>query len=76
MTRAKGGSVESPSFVSVVNADFKIAGFQSRFEEWAPPGVDVQALRNIVAERQRRSNRATPEVITPVTTPMAMTAPM
>ena len=56
MTRAKGGSGEGPSFVSVVNADLQIAGFQSRFEEWAPPGIEVKTLRDIVAERQRRSS--------------------
>lgn len=41
MTRAKGGTTEGPSFVSVVNADLRIAGFQSRFEEWAPPNVTM-----------------------------------
>jgi len=75
MTRAKGGSGDGPSFVSVVNADLQIAGFQSRFEEWAPPGIEVRTLRDIVADRQR-SSRATPPVTAPATTPMAMTAPM
>lgn len=76
MTRARGGSGEGPSFVSVVNADLQIAGFQSRFEEWAPPGVEVKTLRDVIAERQRRSSRATPPVTAPATTPMEMTAPM
>ena len=76
MTRAKGGSGEGPSFVSVVNADLKIAGFQSRFEEWAPPGIETKTLRDIVADRQQRSSRATPPVTVPATMPMAMTTPM
>ncbi len=75
MTRAKGGSGEGPSFVSVVNADLQIAGFQSRFEEWAPPGIEVRTPRDLAA-RQRRSSRATPPVTVPATIPMAMTATM
>ena len=75
MTRAKGGSGDSPSFVSVVNADFKIAGFHSRFEEWAPPGLEIMTHRAL-AERQRRSNRAAAPVIEPAMTPTAMTRPM
>ena len=76
MTRARGGAGEGPSFVSVVNADLQIADFQSRFEEWAPPGVAAKTLRDVIAERQRRSSRATPPVTTPATTPMAMTTTM
>ena len=52
MTRAKGGTSDGPSFVSVVNADPKIAGFQSVFEEWAPPAIDLR-------DRSRRRSPGT-----------------
>jgi len=44
MTRTKGGSTTGPSFISVVNADLRIAGFQSRFEEWVPPNLELLAV--------------------------------
>jgi hypothetical protein len=37
MTRVKTNSEGGQSFLSVVNSDLQIAGFQSTFEEWAKP---------------------------------------
>ena len=42
MTRVKTDSAGGQSFLSIVNSDLKIAGFQSTFEEWAKP---VAAMR-------------------------------
>jgi hypothetical protein len=42
MTRVKTDSSGGQSFLSVVNSDLKIAGFQSTFEEWAPPAAAMR----------------------------------
>ena len=42
MTRVKTDSEGGQSFLSVVNSDLKIAGFQSSFEEWAPPAAAMR----------------------------------
>ncbi len=42
MTRVKTDSAGGQSFLSVVNSDLKIAGFQSTFEEWAPPAAAMR----------------------------------
>ena len=44
MTRAKAGASDGRSFVSVVNADLHIAGFRSRFEQWAPPNIALRVF--------------------------------
>ena len=42
MTRVKTDSAGGQSFLSVVNSDLNIAGFQSTFEEWAPPAAAMR----------------------------------
>ncbi len=43
MTRVRVGGADRPSYLSVLNADLTIAGFQSAFERWAPPTIPIWA---------------------------------
>ena len=42
MTRLKTDSAGGQSFISIVNANLKIAGFQSTFEHWAAPTIEMR----------------------------------
>lgn len=43
MTRV-AGRMSGVGYLSVVNSDFTVAGFQSTFEEWAPPRAELRVL--------------------------------
>ncbi len=42
MTRLKTDSAGGQSFISIVNSDLKVAGFQSTFEHWAVPRPEMR----------------------------------
>jgi hypothetical protein len=44
MTRIAGRSMNQPGFISVLNSDLRIAGFQSLFEAWEPPRAEMRVL--------------------------------
>jgi hypothetical protein len=41
MTRIRVGGIDKPAYLSVVNSDLTIAGFESTFEEWQKPDVTL-----------------------------------
>ena len=41
MTRIRVGGIDKPAYLSVVNSDMNIAGFQSTFEPWTKPDISV-----------------------------------
>lgn len=43
MTRIRVGGIDKPAYLSVVNSDLAIAGFESTFEQWQKPAVALWA---------------------------------
>jgi hypothetical protein len=41
MTRVRVGGGDRPAYLSIVNGDLKIAGFQSTFEPWGRPAIPI-----------------------------------
>lgn len=41
MTRIRVGGIDKPAYLSVVNSDLAIAGFESTFEQWQQPDVGL-----------------------------------
>jgi hypothetical protein len=44
MTRIAGRAMNEPGYLSVINNDLTIAGFQSTFEAWEPPRAELRVL--------------------------------
>ncbi len=43
MTRLRVGGNSRPAYLSVINSDFTIAGFESKFTEWQRPSIQLWA---------------------------------